>query len=98
MLKMSPKPQSSPKTVRMEQRITRETKDLIELAARLQGINASEFVISHACIAARTTINQLESTKLSSEDRDAFMQAFDAEPTPELTRLMHLHSDVSNPK
>jgi uncharacterized protein (DUF1778 family) len=83
------------KRVRLEQRTTEDTKDLIERAARLQGVNASEFVVAHATQAARETINRLEGTKLSQADRDAFMRAFDAEPTGELVDLMRLHGEIT---
>jgi hypothetical protein len=40
------------------------------------------------------TINRLEETKLSSEDREAFIRAFDAEPTAALIDLMLLHGET----
>jgi uncharacterized protein (DUF1778 family) len=83
------------KKVRMEQRTTPEAKELIERAARLQGVNASEFVIAHVVQAARETISRLEVTGLTLADHEAFMQAFDAEPTPELVDLMRLHEEAT---
>lgn len=95
MLAFDAHPESGAKKVRMEQRTTQETKELIERAARLQGVNASEFVVAHVVQAARETINRLEVTTLTTADREAFMRAFDAEPTRELVDLMRLHEDVT---
>lgn len=39
-----------------------------------------------------------EGTRLSTEDREAFMCAFDADPTPELVDLMQLHNEVNGGK
>jgi len=86
------------KKVRMEQRTTQETKELIERAARLQGVNASEFVVAHVVQAARETISRLEVTALTLADREAFMRAFDAEPAPELVELMRLHGEATTGK
>ncbi len=95
MLPFEDHPHTVTRKVRLEQRTTQETKELIERAARLQGVNASEFVISHVAQAARETISRLEGTKLTAEDRDAFMQAFDAEPTQELIDLLRLHDELT---
>ena len=95
MLAFEAHPHAMTRKVRLEQRTTQETKDLIERAARLQGVNASEFVISHVAQAARETISRLEGSKLTPEDRDAFMRAFDAEPTEELIDLMRLHDALT---
>lgn len=79
------------KTARMEQRTTQEAKELIEQAAGLYGINASEFITSAAVKAARETLKEFQMTRLTAKDRDAFMRAFDAtEPTTELRALMSL--------
>ena len=98
MLAMAAHQESGTKTVRLEQRTTPETKELIEQAARLQGVKASEFVIAHAAIAARETINRLEVTTLTADDCDAFMRAFHAEPTPSLVELMRAHHEITDTK
>ena len=96
MLAFQMHPQTGSRSARLEQRTTPETKELIERAARLQGVNSSEFVLSHVAQAARDTINRLEGTRLTPEDRDAFMRAFDAEPTKGLVDLMRLHHEVNS--
>jgi uncharacterized protein (DUF1778 family) len=83
------------KTVRMEQRTTQEAKELIEAAACLLGIKASEFTISAAARAARETLREFQGTILTSQDHAAFLQALDAtEPTADLRTLMSLHTQV----
>jgi uncharacterized protein (DUF1778 family) len=80
----------------MEQRTTVETKELIERAAQLQGVNASEFLIVHGTAAARQTINRLEGTVLRPEDRDAFMRAFDDDkPNKALVELLTAHRRIT---
>lgn len=96
MLAFKPHRQPGARTARMEQRITPETKALIEHAACLQGVNASEFLIAHGVQAAVDTIRKLEGTVLTAEDREAFMHAFDAvEPTPALEDLMAMHAEAT---
>ncbi len=96
MLPFEIHPQTGQRTARLEQRMTPETKELIERAARLQGVSASEFLLAHGASAARETISRLEVTGLTPEDRDAFARAADAEPTRELQDLMTLHAEVTS--
>ena len=87
------------KTVRMEQRTTQEAKDLIEQAACLLGINASEFTVVAAAKAARQTLRKYQGTVITAQNRTAFLRALDAtEPTNELRNLMSLHAEVVPPK
>jgi uncharacterized protein (DUF1778 family) len=87
------------KTARMEQRTTPQTKDLIEQAATLLGINPSEFMIAAAVRAARETVTSHERTALTPASHAAFVQALDAtEPTAKLKQLLQLQADVATPK
>jgi uncharacterized protein (DUF1778 family) len=87
---------AGPRDDRMEQRVSKLDKGLIERAAALQGLKASEFVISVAVTAARDTLNKLGSTVLKEEDVAAFMQAFeDAPANKDLTDLFRLHKEVA---
>ena len=80
------------RTARLEQRMHPSTKALIEHAASLQGMNASEFVLAHSVSAARATINRLETTRLAPEDRDAFVRAFEDESVnAALVDIFRLH-------
>jgi uncharacterized protein (DUF1778 family) len=81
---------------RMEQRVSRADKGLIERAAALQGLRASEFVTSAAITAARDTLTKLSTTVLKEEDVAAFMQAFEeGPPNEELVNLFRLHKEVT---
>ena len=87
---------AGPRDDRMEQRVSKVDKGLIERAAALQGLKASEFVTSVAITAARDTLNKLGSTVLKEEDVAAFMQAFeDAQANKDLTDLFRLHKEVA---
>lgn len=84
------------KTVRMEQRTTREAKELIERAASLLGINASEFTVAAAAKAAWETVKDYETTALKSQSHAAFLRAWDAvEPADDLVALMKLRHEVA---
>ena len=97
MLAFKESPQRGARTARMEQRTTPETKELIERASYLQGVNASEFVLAHGALAAEETIRRFESTVIRPEDRDAFIRAFDdSEPDKALVDLMALHRRVTS--
>lgn len=98
MAAVNARTKSRVRTARLEQRMAPETKELIERAARLRGVNASEFLIACGAEAARETIARLEGTVLTPADRDAFMRAFGAEPMPALVDLMSLHSEVTSRK
>lgn len=97
MLNPKTMPESRSRSARMEQRTTKETKDLIEQAARLQGVNASEFVLAHATVAARETLDRFAVTKIRRDDVEAFMRAFDdTEPNEALVDLMSLPGRVAD--
>ena len=63
------------KTARMEQRTTRQAKELIEQAACLLGVNASEFMVSVAAKAAREILRDHEQTRLTAPTHQKFMRA-----------------------
>jgi uncharacterized protein (DUF1778 family) len=84
------------KTARMEQRTTLEAKELIEKAASLLGINASEFTVAAAVRAARETVKEYQMTALKRDSHAAFLKAWDAtEPTDSLVGLMKLRQEVA---
>ncbi len=88
---------SNPKTARMEQRTTEQTKSLIERAAGLLGVNASEFTVAAAAKAAHETLRDYETTTIQPEDHAAFLRALDdAEPTNDLVALLKLHDQASS--
>lgn len=87
------------KSVRMEQRTTAQAKELIDQAACLLGINASEFMVAAATRAARDTLRDYGTTALQPSAHAAFMEAMEAtEPTKSLVDLMTLHAEASKAK
>lgn len=84
------------RTERLEQRLSPRSKDVIEHAAALQGVTASEFARSHTMQAAHETISRMEVTRLAAEDRDAFRRAFnDEQPNEALIDIFELHAQVT---
>jgi|SRR5580704_1728872 uncharacterized protein (DUF1778 family) len=89
--------QTGSRSERLNQRVTPETKALIDRASALQGVSPTDFTVAHVTQAARETISRLEVTVLRPEDRVAFMRAFeDTEPNKELVDLLALHSRVTS--
>ncbi len=85
------------KTARMEQRTTEQAKNLIERAAALLGVNASEFTVAAAAKAARETLRDYETTTIRPEDHAAFLRALDeTEPPDDLVALMRLHAQATS--
>lgn len=70
------------KADRIEARLPRETKIVIEHAARLAGVSASDFVITHAHEAARGVIAQHERWRLDRVQSEAFVEAVLNPPEP----------------
>lgn len=70
------------KADRIEARLPRETKIMIEHAARLAGVSASDFVITHAHQAARTVISEHERWRLDRLQSEAFVNALLDPPEP----------------
>lgn len=84
------------RTERLEQRLSPRAKEVIEHAAALQGVTPSEFARSHTIQAAQETISRMEVTRLTSEDRDAFLRAFDDEERNEaLIDIFALHAQTT---
>jgi uncharacterized protein (DUF1778 family) len=84
------------RTERLEQRLSPRAKEAIEHAAALQGVTASEFARSHTLQAAQETIGRMEVTRLTAEDRDAFLRAFDDErPNEALIDIFELHAQAT---
>ena len=84
------------RTERLEQRLSPRAKDVIEQAAALQGVTASEFARSHTLQAAYETIGRMEVTRLAVEDRTTFLRALDDERTDEaLIDILELHAQAT---
>ncbi len=73
------------KLERLEARITREQKRIIERAAGLRGTSVTDFVVVSAQQAATNTIKEYEMMSLHGEARDVFVNALLNPPAPKAT-------------
>ncbi len=64
-----------PKAERLEARVTREQKRLIEHAAELEGRSLTDFIVTSAQSVAKQVIHDHEMLKLTAKDREMFVQA-----------------------
>ncbi len=72
----------SRKLERLEARVTREQKRIIERAAELRGTSVTEFVVVSAQQAATKTIKGFETLSLRGEAREVFVNALLNPPAP----------------
>ncbi len=72
----------SRKLERLEARVTREQKRIIERAAELRGTSVTEFVVVSAQQAATKTIKDFETLSLRGEARKVFVNALLNPPAP----------------
>jgi uncharacterized protein (DUF1778 family) len=64
------------KSERLEARLSREQKELLQWAADLEGRSLTDFVVSHAQNAALQTISEHTVIKLSRADSIAFVESW----------------------
>jgi len=86
--------QSKPE--RLEARVTREQKQLIERAAEIEGRSLTDFLVTSAHQAAKYVIHEHEILTLSSRDREVFVDAILNPPKPneKLRRAAQLHKKI----
>jgi uncharacterized protein (DUF1778 family) len=74
------------KSERLEMRLTRDQKDLIERAARIKGLDVTSFAVPTVLEAAQEIVGRQSVTVLSDRDFKRFLQILDAheEPAPKL--------------
>ncbi|HEY2921727.1 MAG TPA: DUF1778 domain-containing protein [Candidatus Binatia bacterium] len=72
----------SPKTARLEARVTEEQKELFAKAAILLGRSLSDFVVTSVCETAARTVREHELMTLSARDREIFVSALLNPPAP----------------
>lgn len=70
------------KAERLEARITRDKKELLQLAADLEGRTLTDFVVSSATEKAIRTIEEHTIIKLSRKDSLAFVESLLNPPDP----------------
>ncbi|MBD2595770.1 hypothetical protein BCD64_03265 [Nostoc sp. MBR 210] len=85
------------KSERLEARLTREQKELLQWAADLEGRTVTDFVVSHAQEAAIKTIEEHTLIKLSREDSIAFIDSLlnppALQPDAPLTRAISRYKE-----
>ena len=70
------------KQERLEARVTRHQKRLIERAAWIRGTSVTEFVVASAQEAATATIKDSEVLRLNNDAREVFVNALLNPPPP----------------
>ncbi|MGA7178242.1 MAG: DUF1778 domain-containing protein [Thiobacillaceae bacterium] len=76
--------EQSARSARLEARVTKEQKSLLQRAAALQGRSLSDFLVSSAQEAATRVIQEHETIRLSRTDRTAFILALLNPPAPQV--------------
>ncbi len=71
---------SQAKDSRIDLRVTKEQKALLEKAALLKGISLSAYTLAHLLPIAKQEIEEQEKLILSDRDRDLFMEALENPP------------------
>jgi uncharacterized protein (DUF1778 family) len=79
---MAPSLKTPVRKQRLEARITREQKRLIERAAQLRGTSVTDFIVSELQEAAAATIRNSETLELRDDAREAFLKALLNPPEP----------------
>jgi uncharacterized protein (DUF1778 family) len=70
------------KPKRLEARLTTEQKELLQLAAEIEGTTITDFVVRSAQTEARRIIEEHTRLRLSLEDSQAFVEALLHPPEP----------------
>ncbi len=80
------------KQARLEARIAPEVHAVLKRAAEIEGRSVTDFVVSAASTAARRTLEQAESIKLSAES-SAFVAGLlaEAKPVPAMRKAKERH-------
>ena len=68
------------KESRIDLRVTKEQKALLEKAALLRGVSLSAYILSYLLPLAQQEIEKQEKLILSNRDRDLFLSAMDNPP------------------
>jgi uncharacterized protein (DUF1778 family) len=79
--------QSSPRSARLEARISPDALDVIRRAAEIQGRSVSDFVVAAVSDAAHRAIDETQIIRLSVEDQRAFVEAILDPPAPSAALL-----------
>lgn len=87
------------KSRRIEARVKPDTLVLVQRAAELEGSSVSEFVVAAAENAARRTLEEASTLRLSVEDQRRFVDLLlnPPEPTEALERARTAHEALIGP-
>jgi uncharacterized protein (DUF1778 family) len=69
--------ETAPKNSRIDLRLTREQKALLEKAASLKGVSLSAYTLLHLLPQAQQDIEDRERLTLTNRDRDLFLSALE---------------------
>lgn len=69
--------ETASKDSRIDLRLTREQKALLEKAASLRGVSLSAYTLLHLLPQAQQDINNQERLSLTNRDRDLFLSALE---------------------
>ena len=67
---------------RLDFRLNRQVKEVIERAAAVSGQSVSDFAVSALYRTAREVLEKEQTTRLSNRDRDIFLTALDSDAKP----------------
>jgi uncharacterized protein (DUF1778 family) len=67
---------------RLDFRLNRQVKDVIERAAAVSGQSVSDFAVSALYRTAKEVLEKEQTTRLSSRDRDLFLALLDSDAKP----------------
>lgn len=75
-------PRCAERPERLEDRITKQQKELVQRAASIQGRTLTDFVVQSVTDAASRIVQEQEAIILSERDRKVFVEAFLNPPEP----------------
>jgi uncharacterized protein (DUF1778 family) len=75
-------PKTATRKERLNFRLDRQVKSLIEQAATTLGQSVTEFAVFHLVRDARTVLREQETTMLSDRDRQVFLSMLEADAQP----------------
>lgn len=89
-------PPASPRTARLEARLSRDALAVVKRAAELQGRSVSDFVVAAAQEAAWRTIEETNLIRLSLDDQSRFVELLlnPPAPTPAMERAKSAHTEL----
>lgn len=80
---MSVIPKTRSKGKRIDLRVSKAQKELLEKAAELKGMRLSTYLLSHGLAAAQADLEAHQKLVLSDRDRDLFLELLANPPQPE---------------